>query len=189
MARGSTSFVLNLGPEPHNRLWVPTVASGHVLAVVGGRVLYDYTQSPVSPVAQRPEKQWADAVDRFLKRPFYMRPEWDLKLFHYMLLLTSQPGLAGAVKLAIKDQATFIASSGDWYLFESRLPGIPIDSDDVPLTAPAPPRIATLLKRVANELSSEQPTDSTNAVDKANPVPAIAPSLETPEQPAAAAAN
>jgi hypothetical protein len=153
---GSAIMALNLGPDPPHRLWNPSVAEGHVVALRGGRSLFDYSQSNVSPVAQRPEKQWAEPVDRIELRPFHMRPAWDFTRFRYVLIATPRPMLATAVVLAFKDEATLIASKGDWYLFESQLPVVPIDADDAPLPSPHPSTLAKRLRDVARELGDAE---------------------------------
>ncbi len=152
---GSAVLTLNVGPSPHNRLWNPVVAMGHVVATRGGRSLFDYSQSPVSPVAQRPEKQWGNLFDRVQVSPYELRPDWDFRQFRYLLLTTPRPTLAEAITLALKGAARLIAQKDDWYLFESELPVMPIDSDDVPLPTPHPPTLRRKLKDLAKELEAE----------------------------------
>jgi hypothetical protein len=154
MEPGSAVIGLNLGPDPPHRLWNPVVALGHIVAVHGGRSFFDYTQSPVSPVAQRPSKQWAEAVDRIEPALYHIRPGWDLTRFRYLLVITRRPTLGAVVALALRDDATLLAAKGDWYLFESRLPLVPIDADDAPPPNPPPPTLATRVRDVANELEN-----------------------------------
>jgi hypothetical protein len=152
---GSAVMALNLGPNPPHRLWSPVVAMGHVVAVRGGRAMFDYSQSPVSPVAQRPEKQWAEPVDRLEGHPYDMRPAWDFTRFRYVLMATPKPTLAAAAEMAITDEARLVASKGDWYLFESRLPLVPIDADDAPLPTPRPATLRKKLRDVARDLEQQ----------------------------------
>jgi hypothetical protein len=153
MARGSSVVCVDLGPDPEYRLWSPVVAMGHVVAENGGRSMYDYTQSPISVVSQRPDKQWSDVVERITGRTFMIRPRWDLTHFRYLLILTPQPTLGIAASLALRDDARPIASSGNWYLFESTHALSPIDAPDAPLPSPAPPTLSRLLKKVAKEIN------------------------------------
>jgi hypothetical protein len=148
---GCAVIALDVGPQPEHRLWDPLVAMGHVVAVKGGRSLFDYTQSPVSPVSQRPEKEWTEPLARMERNSFRFRPSWDLQRFRYLLIATPKPTRAAALTLAMKDEATLIASQGDWYLFESRLPLLPIDADNAPLPTPRPPT----LRAKANEILRE----------------------------------
>jgi hypothetical protein len=165
MDPGCAIAAVNLGHDPANRLWNPVDAMGHVVAERGGRSLFDYTQSPVSPVAQRPDKQWADVVDRTQHRPFALRPAWDLTRFRYLLIDTPDRALAAAVTIALRHDARFVAAKGDWYLYESRLPLVPIDADDAPLPASRPPTLRAMLKSTVEEMRA--------AESGAGPVPEI----------------
>jgi hypothetical protein len=143
---GSSVLTLNLGPYyGGRRLWNPVVVEGHVIAVRGGRTMDDYTLSPTSPVAQRADRQWSEAVYRMQLHPYAMRPDWDLTRFRYLLVTTGTPGLAAAVSIALQDDARLIAENGSWYLYESKLPVVPIDAPNAPL----PPHPgASLIKRL-----------------------------------------
>jgi hypothetical protein len=143
---GSAILSLNLGPQSNNRLWNPVCAAGHVVAERGGRSNFDYSQSPVSPVAQRPEKEWTEPVDRLELLPYQMRPDWDLTRFRYLLVITPDRPLANGVAFALRTEARLVGSRGDWSLFESRLPVVPIDADEAPMPVPHP---ATLHKKLA----------------------------------------
>jgi hypothetical protein len=156
MEPGSAVAAVNLGPDIDSRLWNPQAAMGHVVAEHGGRSLFDYTHSPVSPVALRPEKEWAEAVFRLAGHPYALRPAWDLTRFRYLLVVTPDKVLAGAVTVAIRKEARFLAMRGDWYLFESRLPLVPIDADDAPLPTPHPPTLRRMLKDLAGEIQAAE---------------------------------
>lgn len=151
---GSTVMVLKLGHEPSHRLWSPTVAMGHIVALRGGRALFDYTQSPVSPVVQRPDKEWVIEMDRLEGRPLELRPAWDFVRFRYLALVTSTPGLGEVVELALRGDAHLVASQGDWFLFESNWPVVPTDADDAPVPMPPPPTLQKKLKEIARELDT-----------------------------------
>jgi hypothetical protein len=152
MEPGSTVAAINLGPDPDNRLWNPIAAMGHVVAEHGGRALFDYTQSPISPIAQRPEKEWANVTDRMSRDPLSFRPAWDFTRFRYLLLVTRDKPLGVWVTMALRKEARFVTAEGDWYLFESLLPRVPIDADDAPLPEPRPPTLRKLLRDVAGEV-------------------------------------
>jgi hypothetical protein len=153
---GSSVVVLNLGPDPNYRLWSPAVAGGHVVAVRGGRSMHDYTLSPVSPVTQRAAKQWAEPLDRFDGVPGNFCPDWDFTRFRYLLLVSTSPGLAYAVTLAVQADAKLTAHKGHWYLFESVLPRVAIDADDVPIPMPHPPLLKKRLKEVVTGLDQAE---------------------------------
>lgn len=162
---GSAIVGLNLGPDPEHRLWVPIVAEGHIVALRGGRSLFDYTQSPTSPITQRPEKQWTEVTDRLESHPYEFRPEWDLTHYRYLLVATPQPGLGAAVGMAIEKQARLIGHEGSWFLFESTLPVGPVDANEVPLPRPRPPNLLKLLDRVAHAAQEGPPAPTGPAVE------------------------
>jgi hypothetical protein len=158
MQPGAAVMTLDLGPgPPRPRLWSPVNAMGHIVAVLGGRSLYDYTISPVSPVAQRPNKQWTEPADRMAHDPFRMRPDWDLARFRYLLIATPKPSLAAAVTVALQDDARLLAAAGDWYLFESRLALVPIDANDAPLPTPHPASLRRKLRDLAAHREGPDP--------------------------------
>jgi hypothetical protein len=153
---GSAFCVLNIGPDLRYRLFSPNGANGHIVALRGGRSLFDFTQSPISPVAQRPEKEWTTAVDRLSKDPYMIRPGFDFTRYRYILIATTQPGLGAAVEMVFQDSARLVASSGSWYLFESTLPRVAVDvGDDNRLPRPLPGTLLGGLKRVAKKLEAE----------------------------------
>jgi hypothetical protein len=153
IAIGSSVMTLNLDrQEDPNRLWSPTDAMGHIVAVRGGRALFDYTLSPISPVTQRANKQWIDPIDRIDENPLGFRPDWDFTRFRYVLFNTKRNGLGAAVSMALKDQASLIRQSGDWYLFESRLHRVAFDADDAVPPEPRPPTLRRKLMDLAVEL-------------------------------------
>jgi hypothetical protein len=129
-----------------------------VVALRGGRGLYDYTSSPTSPVSQRPKKQWDDVFSRVSDGPYNFCPDWDLTRFRYFLANTPSPGVAEAVAYALRTEASFVAHEGTWYLFESRLPVVPVDAEEEPTPYPAPPTLRRKLKDAAKELEASPDT-------------------------------
>jgi hypothetical protein len=149
---GSSVLALNLGAQVPHRLWNPLVAMGHVVAVRGGRSLFDYTHSPVSPVTQRAEKQWGATLDRIEQRSVHFCPDWDFTLFRYVLIITPAPALAAGIEMVFKNDAHLAAQSGTWYLFESNLPLVPVDADEPQMPTPHPPSLQKLLLDLAEDL-------------------------------------
>jgi hypothetical protein len=166
---GSPVLTLNLGPQEPFRLWSPVDAAGHVVATRGGRALFDYTLSPISPVTQRGERQWVDPIDRLDGNPYGLRPDFDLRRFRYLLANTSLPGLGTVVTIALKNEASLKARSGGWYLFESLLPRVPFDSDDADLPEPYPPSLRHKLRDVARDLGETFPEPATTADEADDP--------------------
>jgi len=154
MARGTAVLAINFGPDPPHRLWSPSVAGGYVVAEHGGRSVHDYTQSPVSIVAQRPGKEWLEPLLRLEGHLGDIRPAWDFTRFRYLILATTKPSIALTVSMAVRDYARLISSKGDWYLFESKLPLVAIDANDAPLPTPHPKTLRFLMKQVAKDLEA-----------------------------------
>lgn len=142
---GSAVLVLEYGERLPARLWNPFVAGGAVVAERGGRTMTDYTQSPISVVSQYPNKEWAEVRTRLKRRVFELRPAWDFTRFRYFLFECRDSGLATAVTAALTGYARLVAVQGDFLLFESTLPLVPIDADDAPLPTPAPASLAQIL--------------------------------------------
>ncbi len=157
MQRGAAVMAINFGPNPPHRLWSPSVAQGYVVAEHGGRCVHDYTESPVSVVAQRPEKQWQEPLARLEGYLGGIRPAWDFTRFRYFLFATTKPSVALVVAMALKNDARLIASKGDWYLFESKLALAPIDADDAPIPTPHPKSLRFLLDKLGNDFEALDP--------------------------------
>lgn len=176
IAPGSAVLVIKLGHEPPHRLWTPSVAAGHIVALRGGRTIFDYTQSPVSPVVQRPKKEWIEETDRLEGRPLELRPAWDLHRFRYVALVSETPGIGQVVEMALRGDARLVASKGEWFLFESTWPVVPIDSEEVPLALPPDPTLQKKLKEVVHELEPE-------ALEEEQPHAAVAPGPQPDRSP------
>jgi hypothetical protein len=145
MDPGSSVLSASYTASQERRLWNPAVIDGYVVAAHGGRSVNDYTQSPISILAQRPEKQWIEAHARLRKRHFDLRPTWDLTRFRYLIVETDSPELAMAISAALRGEARLTASQGGLSLYESTLPLVPIDADDAPLPVPPPPTLDSLV--------------------------------------------
>ncbi|HSY20808.1 MAG TPA: hypothetical protein VK841_01770 [Polyangiaceae bacterium] len=142
---GSAVLVLESGERLPGRLWNPSVVGGSIVAERGGRTMIDYTQSPISVVAQYPNKEWAEVRTRIKRRVFELRPAWDFTRFRYFLFECREPELGAAVTAALTGYVRLVAVQGDFLLFESILPLVPIDADDAPVPVPRPPTLAQIL--------------------------------------------
>jgi hypothetical protein len=165
IAPGSAVMTLDLGPNPPNRMVHPAVSGGHIVAQRGGRSAFDYTQSPISLVIQRPEKTWGEVVLRVVDKPLNLCPTHEFRRFRYLLIATQRPGLAAALKMAFADEAQLVGARHDLYLFESKLPLDPVDSDDMALPDPMPDTLRTRLHRVARLLDEQISSEGDKEVD------------------------
>jgi len=138
MEPGSTYIVLELGPASDYGLVHPLGGVGHIVGVLGGKGLYDFTFSETAPVYQRREKQWTALVDRMTGSSYALLPSYDLTRFRYALLHTPDESIADVAVLALAPDARPIAREGEWTVMESTLALVPIDSPDEPTPAPPP---------------------------------------------------
>jgi hypothetical protein len=137
--------VLELGPTNDNWLSTPVTGSGHIVARLGGRSLFDYTESPVAPVHIRTDRFWNHLYERIDGHAYRFMPPFDLTRFRYAILHTTDASIAELVTLAMQPEARFVTRIGEWTLLESTLPLVPIDAPDALVPLPHP---LTLRKRV-----------------------------------------
>jgi hypothetical protein len=170
--RASALAILGLGPADPSRTYSLGPAAGRILATRGGRLAYAFTDSPISPVVIPRRYQWTESLVRVGFDCWEFRPSHDFKRFRYVLLFTTDAVLQRFAAAALKPEAEYVTESGNWALFESRLPVVPLLSRDAPLETPPP---ETLRERM-NALFAQVRKESESA-----PEPAGAPPIE-PEQ-------
>jgi hypothetical protein len=134
MDRGQAIMGIELGPTPPNRLFSPTTAEGHAVALKGGRSFFDYTLSNISLAYMKTEYQLPYTSKRLGESNFLFRPEVDLKRFRYVLLHTRDPMRGAAAITAFYPEARLVSRNGERFLFESTLPLLPLTAPDEPLT-------------------------------------------------------
>jgi hypothetical protein len=142
MDKGAAVAVAELGPLPRHRLFQPATFEGHVVAERGGRCLFDFTQSPITPAILDRRYVWEDTLVRLRAKSNEFRPKHDFKRFRYLLVHTTEPTWGTATTMVMDKEATFLGQRGEWYLFESKLERIALTDHDVALTAEE--RAATL---------------------------------------------
>ncbi|MCA9586437.1 MAG: hypothetical protein KC657_13860 [Myxococcales bacterium] len=125
---------------------------GRVLAERGGRVSFAFTASPIAPVQMTPRYRWDEYdIRTFALGTRGLKPEHDLKRFHWLVVYSREPIARRLLKKAMKPYAQLIDQSGDWLLYESNAPEVtPLLADD-----PADPREPTILDMV-NKLVDEE---------------------------------
>lgn len=158
MEKGQSLHILDFNPSIPQRLFQTPTAQGHVGALKGGRTSYDFTLSNISLVMMRPEYQWNQTYERIDYRGAgNFRPGFDLQRFRYVLFHTTKPSLLAAGALAMKPEASLVAHKGEWALFRSNLPVVPLLSADELL--PKEPRYKKLQTRM-REASQALPQES-----------------------------
>jgi hypothetical protein len=140
--KGGAVAVAELGPLVGHRLFQPATFEGHVVAVRGGRCLFDFTQAPITPAILDRRYVWEDTLLRLRAKSNEFRPKHDFKRFRYLFVHTTEPTWGTATTMVMDKEATFLGQRGEWYLFESKLDRIALTDPDVSLTAEE--RAATL---------------------------------------------
>jgi hypothetical protein len=149
MKPGQSVMLVELGPTPPHRLFSPTTAEGHAVALKGGRSFFDFTLSHISAAYMKPEYHLPHTYKRLWESNFLFRPEVDLKRFRYVIVHTRDPMRAAAAVTAMNPEAHLVTRRGEWLLFESNLEVVPLTAPDEPLTDQ---RATTLHLRVIESL-------------------------------------
>jgi hypothetical protein len=139
IAPGSAVASLDLGPstrELHNS--TNTSLGARALTERGGRLLFSCVTSPVAPILYAPAHDWPEPTTRMFTDHYRFAPRHDFTRFRYLLLRTTSWKLALAIAIVLAPEASLVDTAGDWMLFESRLPVVPLLSPDVPLPTPRP---------------------------------------------------
>jgi hypothetical protein len=135
---GSAVAEIDLGPGDPLRNYSLGPAYGRVMAERGGRLVYAFTDSPVSPVMIRPEVQWNESLWRVAYNTWKFRPAHDFKLFRYVLVRTQDERLAWEATMVTAAEAEFVAEAGEWVLLRSKLPVVPLVSPEPRMETPVP---------------------------------------------------
>jgi hypothetical protein len=133
---GSAVAEIDLGPGDPSRTYSLGPAAGRVLATRGGRLAYAFTDSSVSPVVLARRYQWNESLIRIGFDSWAFVPQHDLRRFRYMLVRTTDPALAWVASYALQAEADYVGEAGEWILFRSKLPVVPLTSHDVALESP-----------------------------------------------------
>jgi hypothetical protein len=109
-----------------------------VMAERGGRLVYAFTDSPVSPVMIRPEVAWNESLWRVGYNTWKFRPAHDFKLYRYVLVRTQEARLAWEATVVTSPEADFVAAAGEWVLLRSKLSVVRPVSPEPPMETPVP---------------------------------------------------
>jgi hypothetical protein len=145
IAEGSAVAHAELGSDD-DRVYSAGGGGARALATRGGRLLFSFNDSPISPVQMTERYQWNESLTRVAFDAFAFRPAFDFDRYKYMLAHNPGGSLVLVVERAMLPDAKLIGRSGEWMLFESTHQVMPLLSPDAPLPQPHP---ATLRKRMA----------------------------------------
>jgi hypothetical protein len=155
METGKSYIVVELGPMTNYGLYTPVTGLGHVIARLGGRGFFDFSESPAAPVIMRRDAFWTRIFERIDAHSYRMYPSYDLTHFKYAILHTPDPSIATVVMLAMRPDAHFVFSQGEWTVLESNLPQVPLDSPD---ELPPSPHPLSLRKRTLQVMQEMEPS-------------------------------
>ena len=109
-------------------------------------MLFAITDTPPNPVYIPPDLRWSEPVARLVQTPYAFMPSYDLTRFSYLLERNENPVARAGVARALAPEAELLASEGEWSLFRSRLPTVPLTARDAPLPSPPPETLADRLR-------------------------------------------
>ncbi len=167
---GAAVASVNLGPGDPSRTYSLGPAAGRILAERGGRLVYSFTDSPVSPVVVEKRYQWNESLVRVAFDSWAFRPAHDLHRYKYVLVRATDPLRLWLAAFALSDDAEYLAEEGEWALFRSRYPVAPLTSPDWPLEKPPPGSMRQKLTELHRKLKES---------------PQGAPDLDVPPEPTA----
>ncbi len=168
IAPGSAVAEIELGPDDPSRSFKLGTASGRALATRGGRIVYSFTDSPIFPVVIPKSHQWNEPAVRIAFDCWRFQPSHDLRRFRYLLVHSGDPALLLLASFALQPEAEPIAESGEWVLYESRLPVASVLSPDMPLDDPPAASFRDRMKAVVASLRSPP---NVRLTDEPTPLP------------------
>jgi hypothetical protein len=144
----SAVAVLHFGKYDDALMFDPTSMGNRVLARRGGRLLSSLAEYPIAPVVVRRDLRWESILVRTSAKSGLFQPAADLTRIGWVIAHVHEPPLTPLVVRAMSPEAELVDSSGEWLLFRSTLPTLPLSSPD----GPPDPRAETLQDRVTRAL-------------------------------------
>ncbi len=154
---GSAVAEVDLGPGDPSRTYSTAPAYARALAERGGRLVYAFTDSPISPVVLQRKYQWNETLVRVGWDSWHFSPAHDLRRFRYVILRARDPLLKWIASYAIAEETRLVQEEGDWVLFESKLPLVPLTSPDVPPPNPTNDTMRQRIQHVKDMLRASRP--------------------------------
>jgi hypothetical protein len=140
---------LDLTPQPPSVVGPIPGAASRALTLHGGRMLFALTDMPPNPIYLRPDAQWSEPILRLSHNPYAFVPSHDARRFAYLLARGKNARYRALAITALQPEEELVASQGEWDLFRSTLPVVPLDSPDVPLPSPLPETLGERVNRLA----------------------------------------
>ncbi|MEI7894763.1 MAG: hypothetical protein WCI05_16825, partial [Myxococcales bacterium] len=111
-------------------------AGARAVTVRGGRLHLSLTDSTVSAIRMAPQYRWDEPALRLLANRGNTVPSHDMTRFRYVLANSHSVGSLMMLEYFFSPEARLVAHSGQWLLFESTLPVVPITAPNVKLPRP-----------------------------------------------------
>ena len=143
---------LDLSPQVPTHVAPILSAANRVLAERGGRMLFGFTDTPPNPVYVPAAMQWNESVERLAPAQYAFLPAFDFERYSYLVAKNTVPSLWPVLVQALSPEGELVAAEGEWALFRSRLPTVPLTAPDA-----APPQTTdTLHTRLARLLDAQR---------------------------------
>jgi hypothetical protein len=132
-------------PIYRTRVYSASVGPARTVAERGGRFGLSLAMSPIAPVQVRPQYRW-DEFDRrtVASGSRSLQPAHDLNRFGWVIAQSRDVAVRDSLIEAFKPDADVVMIQGEWLLFRSTHPQIPLTSPD----ARPDPRAETILDRM-----------------------------------------
>jgi hypothetical protein len=137
----SAFAVLHFGGFGTEAAFAVASAGNRALPEKGGRLLFSFTEYPISPVQVAAEHRWDTTLGRVYWDARAFVPEWDFQRIGYLLVHVEDPAFAVLIAHAMEPDGTLVGAEGDWLLFRASRPPLPLTAPDAPLPHPAPERL------------------------------------------------
>jgi hypothetical protein len=127
----TTSICIMDHPIPFARAFSAGPGPARALAERGGRSGLSLVDSPISPVRIKPEFAWNEIAFRthvYGSRAFM--PTHDFKRFEYVIGGSRDPRLREKLVRAFAPEGDVVYREGEWILFRSHAPSLPMDARD-----------------------------------------------------------
>ncbi len=125
-------------------------AANRALTLHGGRMLFALTDMPPNPIYVRADAQWNEPMLRLAHQPYAFLPSHDARRFSYLLARNKNAKYRALAVTALQPEEELVASQGEWDLFRSTLPVVPLDAPDAPLPSPLPETLGERVNRLAH---------------------------------------
>ena len=124
-----------------SRLFPVSSAVGHVLALRGGRTVVDFTDLATIPLRRRPTCRWEGTAMRLQRTTValdHFYADADFLRFRYLLVHAYDPSVHRSLEVHLRGRAHLRGRTGEWQLFESDQPTLPLCAPDPPIKAGDP---------------------------------------------------